>query len=233
MNGDLFSLREEEIFKTLKHLKDCDFVLIGGYAVNAYALPRFSVDCDIVIKDENELKKIERILLKTGYKKQKVAEGQYSGFFSRYEKKLENNFAVSMDILIGNIKDRMTGAMFSAGWIFENSGMKMLRGKTITEQLNQRIIDIDALIVMKIISCRATDIRDVFMMFPNAKDKDWIKSEIQIRYDFNDRITKIIEKISSKQFKDGISGVYGYFDQKVFEKHKLGILRFKKNIYKS
>ena len=53
--ADLFQLREKEIFETLRKLKDRNFVLIGGYAVNAYTLPRFSVDCDIVIyKDDLE-----------------------------------------------------------------------------------------------------------------------------------------------------------------------------------
>ncbi|MBU1201183.1 MAG: hypothetical protein KJ583_04000 [Nanoarchaeota archaeon] len=132
-----------------------------------------------------------------------------------------------MDVLICNVTDRMTGAIFVADWIFENSSIKILRGKTITEELEMRIINIDALLVMKIISCRSTDIRDVFMMFPKSKNKEWMKSEIQMRCDFKDRIAKIIEKISSKQFKDGLSGVYGYFDQKVFEKHKNAILSFK------
>lgn len=228
MIKDLFSLREEEIFKTLKKLKDFDLVIIGGYAVNAYALPRFSVDCDIVIKDENELRKIEKIILQIGYKKEKFPqEPQYSGKFFRYEKKLDNNFAVSMDILIGNVTDRMTKAVFTANWIFDNSSITLLKGKTIAEELKIRIINIDALLIMKTISCRSTDIRDVFMMFPKAQNKEWIKSEIQIKYDFQERIAKIIEKISSKQFKDGLSGVYGYFDQKIFEKHKKAIIAFK------
>jgi len=224
---DPLSLREEEIFKTLKELKECDSAIIGGYAVNTYALPRFSVDCDIVIKDQAELRKIEKILLKIGYKKERLPkDAQYSGGFSRYEKKLDNGFAVSMDVLIGNVADRLTGVIFSTEWIFENSSIKILRGKTISEELKMRIIDVDSLLVMKIISCRSTDIRDVFMMFPKAEDKEWIKSEIMMRCDFKDRITKVIEKISSKQFTDGLSGVYGYFDQKVFEKHKKAILSF-------
>lgn len=227
MIKDPLSLREEEIFKTLEELKGCDFVVIGGYAVNTYALPRFSVDCDIVIKDENELRKIEKILLKIGYKKERLPkDAQYSGSFSRYEKKLDNGFAVSMDVLIGNVADRLTGVVFSADWIFENSGVKILRGKTISEELKMRIIGINPLLVMKIISCRSTDIRDVFMMFPKAEDKEWIRSEVQAKYDFKDRITKVVEKISSKQFKDGLSGVYGYFDQKIFEKHKKAIIGF-------
>ena len=227
MITNLLSLREAEIFSTLKELKGCYFVVIGGYAVNAYTLPRFSLDCDLVIKDENELRKIGKVLLKIGYKKEKLPKGpQYQGSFCRYEKKLDNNFVVSMDIMIGSVTDRMTGAVFSAEWIFEHSSMKTLKGKTIMGDIKMRIIDIDALLVMKIISCRSTDIRDVFMAFPKAQNKEWIKSEVQLRYNLKERITKIIGWISSKQFKDGLSGVYGYFDQKVFEKHKNAILSF-------
>lgn len=223
-----FSLREKEIFDTLKRLKDCDFAVIGGYAVNAYALPRFSVDCDIIVKDGNELHKIGMLLKDLGYKKEDQHEEMpYSGNFVRFEKKLSNNFSVSIDILIGNITDRATGVKFSAEWVFQHSSARHLKGKTITEELRLRIMDIDALIVVKIISCRATDIRDIFMMLPHAKSKEWIISEVSSRYDFKDRIMKIIEKVTSKQFKDGLSGIYGYFDLKVFEKHKKEILSLK------
>lgn len=227
MKKDLFSLREEEIFLTLKDLEKCNFVIIGGYAVNAYTLPRFSVDCDIVIKDENELQKIGKILLKRGYKKEKnEADTQYKGSFARYEKKLENSFTVSMDILIDTVADRMTEATFSAEWIFEHSSKKTLRGKTITEELKLRISDRDALLVMKMISARATDIRDVFMMLPDAEDKEWIRSEINLRYSLKNRIDTILEKVNSKQFKDGIAGVYGHIDEKLFEKHRKALLAF-------
>jgi len=226
MKNDPLTLREYEIFQTLRELKDCDFTVIGGYAVNAYALPRFSVDCDMVIKDKNELKKIEKLLVRMGYEKKADEESQYSGRFSRYDKKLDNNFTVSVDLLVHAVADRMTGVAFTADWIFKNSGKKVLRGKTITEELELRIIDIDALLVMKMISCRSTDVRDVFMMMPKANDMEWIKSEITTRCDLTDRIDKIMEKVASKQFKDGLSGVYGRLDSKVFEKHKKAIMAF-------
>ena len=41
-------LREKEIFETLKRINGIKFVVIGGYAVNPYTIPRFSVDCDLV-----------------------------------------------------------------------------------------------------------------------------------------------------------------------------------------
>ena len=225
MPEDLFSLREKEIFDTLNVLKSCEFVVIGGYAVNAYALPRFSIDCDIVIKSDKELEKIEKSLLKFGYAREVIPHDAYSGRFRRYIKKLAVNFYVSMDILIENVTDRQTGVVISADWIFDNSKISVFRGKTNLSELKLRIIDIDALLVMKIISCRATDIRDVFMMIPNAKDISWVKKEISSRCDFKDRVGQLIRKIESKQFKDGISGVYGYLDQKVFDKHKKATLK--------
>jgi DNA relaxase NicK len=226
MDTNSFSIREREIFNILKQIKDYDFVMIGGYAVNAYTLPRFSVDCDIVIKDSNELSKIAKILVNFGYKKNNPkGEFAYSGKFCRYEKILSKDFSVSIDILIGDVSDRMTGIIFDAEWIFKHSSKNRLNGKTIIEELQLKIIDIDALIVMKTISCRATDIRDIFMMLPNAKDIEWIKKEISSRYDFNSRIKKILEKINSKQFKDGLSGVYGQIDNNLFDKHKKTVER--------
>ncbi len=227
MIKNLFPLREEEIFRTLKELKNCDFVVTGGYAVNAYTLPRFSADCDIVIKDRNELRKIEKVLQKIGYtKKHSPTEVLYSGNFSRHEKELDHHFAVSMDLLVGSVLDRMTGSVFTAEWVFKHSQMRVLKGKTILEELKLKIINLDALLVMKIISCRSTDIRDVFMMLPYAKDEEWIKTEVNPRYNLKDRITKIQEKVSSKQFQDGLSGVYGYFDPKIFAKHKKAVMTF-------
>jgi len=64
MNKDLFSLREEEIFRTLEELQKEEFVIIGGYAVNVYTFPRFSIDCDIVVKNEKAIDKIQEIFKK-------------------------------------------------------------------------------------------------------------------------------------------------------------------------
>lgn len=85
--------------------------------------------------------------------------------------------------------------------LFENSKMRVLKGKTITEELKTRIISINALLVMKIISCRQSDIRDVFMMLQNAENIEWVKSEVSAKYDLNERAGKISEKVNSKQFK--------------------------------
>lgn len=214
-------IREKEIFETLKRIKRSNFVVIGGYAVNAYALPRFSVDCDIVIKNHDELHKIEKILFDSGYQKMKsVSNLPYHGKFERYEKEIAQNFRVSMDILIGEVLDRQTNAKFPAEWIFDNSKIRNLRGKTISEELKLMIINPEALIVMKMISCRLTDIGDIFLLIGSVKDKAWIKKEVSERYDFNNRLFKLTSEIMSKQFKDGLQGVFGFIDEKIFERNK-------------
>jgi len=55
--------REELILETLQELPK-DTVLIGGYAVNAYVPPRFSIDCDLFVL--KGMDKVKKILLKKG-----------------------------------------------------------------------------------------------------------------------------------------------------------------------
>ena len=230
MAENLFSLREREIFNTLKKIKTFDFVLIGGYAVTSYTLSRFSVDCDIVVKNKEELKKIEKVLPELGYKKEEIDKTKlpYSGNFERYEKILTNKFVVNVDILFGEVSDRQTGIIFSADWVFENSEIRNFKGKTINEELKLRISNPDSLIAMKISSCRINDIRDVFMLIVHTNNKAWIKEEVSKRYNFNEKFLKIKEKINSKQFKDGLQGVFGFVDDKIFEKHKKAVLELGK-----
>lgn len=228
---NLFSLREKEIFETLKKIKEHEFVLIGGYAVTSYTLPRFSVDCDIVIENRKELEDIEKKLINIGYKKEDINKEKlsYYGNFERYEKLLSNNFKVSIDILIGEVLDRETKGSFSWDWISNNSEIKNIKGKTIKDELKLNVANPDSLCVMKILSCRINDIRDVFMLSLQVKDKKWIKEEISKRYNFNERFLRLKEKINSKQFKDGLQGVFGFIDNNLFEKHKREILSIERS----
>lgn len=222
---DLLQIREDEIFRTLNKIAKYKFALIGGYSANAYTLPRFSVDCDIVVENKNDLEKIGEELIKSGYRKEKSGSHlSYYGEFFRYEKEIRHNFNVSVDILFSKILDRQTNSTFDAAWVFKNSKIMQVKGKTIPIELKLRVINIDALIAMKIISCRITDIRDVFMLMPKAENAEWIKQEVISRCDFQNRFSKIKEKVASKQFKDNLQGVYGHIDDALFEKHKKAVL---------
>lgn len=223
----LLSLREEEIFRTIRKLAHCNFVLIGGYAVNAYTLPRFSVDCDIVVRKE-EQKKIEVVLKTLGYKRTDIISSDitYAHSFERYEKSLQNDLKVSVDVLIDEVFDRQTNVSFSTDWIFENSSVKSLKGKTIIDDIKIRIINVDALVILKFISARITDIRDIFMLITQVNDLQHLKEEITARVKFNPHFTKIKTVITSETFKNNLQGVFGYVDEKLFEKHKNVLLSF-------
>ena len=227
---EMLQLREKEIFETLRKIRKYKFVVIGGYAVNAYALPRFSVDCDIVIENDAELNVLEKELRNAKYVKEPTnfINLPYHEEFRRYEKEIAKNFRVSIDIMIKCVSDRNTHALFTAEWIFKNSALRLLKGKTITQELKLRIINPDALIATKLVSCRSTDIRDVFMLMPQAKDIEWVKEEIMKRCDFSDRFAIIRDKITSTKFKDDLQGVYGYVDKNLFEKHKKAVLELNK-----
>lgn len=222
---ELLQLREKEAFETLKKIKKHKFALIGGYAVNAYALPRFSVDCDIVVEDKAAAAKIEKELVKISYVRATDTDlMQYHEEFLKYEKTIMKNFKVSVDILIKNVSDRITRGIFNAEWVFKNSSVRMLKGKTIPEKLRLRIINPNALVVMKIVSCRNADIRDIFMLMPQVKDSGWVKKEVSERCNFESQFSRIKEKITSAQFKDNLQGVYGHVDKNLFEKHKKAVL---------
>lgn len=228
MVENLFQIREKEIFEILNSLRSQKFVVIGGYAVNAYVLPRFSVDCDIVVHKE-DISKITTILEKIGFtESQETSELSYGGKFKRFEKQIKKDFGVSIDILIGEVMDRQTGSVFSADWIFENSQIRILRGKTITERLETRIVNPEALFATKLVSCRKTDIRDMFLLISEIKNKNWIKQEVSNRCSFTDRFKILKEEVISSQFKDGLQGVFGFIDQKVFDKHIKLILSLEK-----
>ena len=173
--------------------------------------------------------KIEKELLKLGYKESKSeVETHYKGSFKRYKKEIRKNFIVSIDILIKEVFDRQTNSTFSAEWVFENSKIRSLKGKTITEELKLRIMNPDALFVMKMVTCRLTDIRDIFLLVASIKNKEWIREEILKRYSFEDRIEKVKKEITSKQFKDGLQGVFGFIDNKIFEKHQKMMLEMER-----
>lgn len=221
---DNLQLRENEIFKALKALDGMDFVLIGGYAANAYALPRFSVDCDIVIR-KKETYGIAGALKKIGYQRTDNAlDLPYHGEFVHFEKESAPGFFASVDILVDNVHDRQTGVSFDVEWIFSNSRKRQISGKTIMERLGVRVINPEALFVMKFISARVTDIRDVFMMADKVGDFGLVKKEIASRVDFKRQFEKITGTVMGRQFKDNLQGVYGYIDERVFEKHMKLIL---------
>ena len=95
--------REATCFRLLRELHDCEFVLIGGYAVSAYGPPRFSVDLDLVVPPTSVVP-IRRILRKRGMARVKAWDG--GGVFQGRAERWALGAAalpVAVDLLVGGV----------------------------------------------------------------------------------------------------------------------------------
>jgi len=213
----MLELREKEIFFMLEKLKDIDFVLIGGYAVNTYTQPRFSIDCDIVVQNNEDAKKIKDVLIREGYKEKEInLNVPYRGKFSCLIKQIDH-YSVSFDLLIGTVIDRQTNLKFPAEMIFENSKIRTLVGKTNPVKMKLRIADPELLIVMKLAPSRTSDVRDIFMLLEGNIDVGYVLSEIK-KYGLQKNLQRFKDYITGADFKDNLQGVFGKVDEKTFNK---------------
>jgi len=216
----MFFEREEEVLKTLDKIKKFDFVLIGGYAINAFTQPRFSVDCDLVTK-KAEAKKLKEALIKEGYKQEE------SGKFLRLSKKI-NNLKVGFDIMMDQVLDRRTNIAFKAEWIFENSKKRTFIGKTIPMKIKVRVANPEVLFIMKLVSGRKADYRDVFMLAGLNLDLNFIKKELNnLNTNLKEQREELEDFINSKNFKDSLQGVFGKVNEIAIKKNikKLSFLK--------
>ncbi len=226
----IFEEREKFIFSMLEGLKSkVDFVVIDGYAINAYTLPRFSVDCDLVVKDRKAMLAVKKLLELKGFAKRTIgALPGYRGEFLCLATK--KPVITTFDVLAGNVEDRITGTMFPAELIFKNSTKRTIFGKSNPANIETRVADPEMLFAMKAVSCRKPDIRDVFMLASTKLDKAkilQITKEVPIPAE---SIEKIVEKINSKGFKDSLQGVFGMLPEKQFETSKKKLVALLKNL---
>ena len=64
------------------------------------------------------------------------------------------------------------------------------------------------------------------MLLPMAKDTGKIRKELESRINVTEKFEKVKLKILSAEFKNNLQGVYGYIDEKAFEKHKKAFIDF-------
>lgn len=196
--------KENDIFDVLQKFIDSgiDFIIVGGYAVSSFK-HRFSVDADIVIKNEN-LQVFEEILEKNGFKKTitKELENVYSSRFARYEK--DN---ASVDVLIDALASRTTNAAFSYDLLFNNSTKRKIIG--IEKEVTARVLDRELLIVTKIHSGRLTDFRDIAALAKDA-DLDKIKKFLFIGdlKEVRKNLKELNKTVNNKRFIDSFKGVF-------------------------
>jgi len=206
-----FSDREKECFTFLKLIpKEKKYVIIGGYAVSSFGFPRFSVDLDITIP-EDELPFFKKLISDNGYEFKIGKEDlNYSGKFERYEKDL-----VSIDLLINGVQSRQTGYHYPFKYIFKNSQIREASGWDQTNRVKARIAKKEMLIALKIHSMRTADIRDIIMLCYKIPEITTIFNLLK-----NSPKEKIIEHINlllttlnDEKLKNSLKGVYSINDK--------------------
>ena len=103
MIGQSLVAREAEVLKTLRaiHQMREKSTLIGGYAVNAYStLPRYSVDCDIVVANPQVEKLLSFFKDRDYTEKGKAYLNEIEGIATRKLVKKVGGEQVSVDLLV-------------------------------------------------------------------------------------------------------------------------------------
>lgn len=198
--------REQEVMKIL-HLfldQESDFIVVGGYAVSTYK-KRFSIDLDVVIKEE-ALEKLEKLLVKEGYALhyEKKISLLYGENFKRFMKKM-NGLPVDIDFLINGLISRTTDATWGFDYIKKHSAKRKL---TSAEFLTP---EKELLIAMKFHSGRLSDMRDIIALMPCDKEK--LRKHL-----FQGDIGKLKQSMKKQasflnkpQFDDSFKGIFGPF----------------------
>jgi hypothetical protein len=219
--------REGAVLETLNRLSKDNIVLIGGYAVNAYVPPRFSIDCDLVVLGSSDT--IEAELKQDGFKKAEEGDASY-GNYVRYEIQERK---VSFDLLVNSVVDRDTGVAFEGELFKEHSAERTTVGRSVPTRIKMRIVDPELLFAMKFVSGRKQDTRDIFMLAGAALEWN-VVSEIIFgkcnRDLIKEKIRSAMAVVNSKSYRDSLQGPYGKMPDKRFEACQKNLTRFLKGL---
>ena len=227
-----FELRERLIFETLGKLKNLEFVLIGGHALNAYVPPRFSIDCDLMLERKKAADQIGGVLGGEGFRK--ISGGKTTppgGEFIVYTRRVDGA-RVNFDLLLGAVTDRLSGAFFEAKWIFERSKIRRVWARASPISVDVRTADPEVLFIMKLLTARKQDIRDAFMLAQLDLDWGYMKAYISgmPRMVTEGGIRRCRALVSSGEFRDGLHSAFGKIEEGVFERCRRRLMKFTEDL---
>lgn len=201
--------REAEIIRILKILEPQgeNFVVFGGYAINALTSHRFSVDCDIVI-DPKALKDTGTILAKEGYTALTTAkQPAYRVKMIKYVKPIGPG-KVSVELFPKEVSSRDTDGKWSFDLVKANSSK--LRVVGLTDSVEALVPKRELVMAMKIHAGRQTDLRDIAMLSERA---DWkVVNEFALCGNIRKvrkQIESAIDTIGKPEFSSSLKAEFG------------------------
>jgi len=220
---DMMRRREEEILGAIKHLseKTKDFskpemMVIGGYALRAFIpFSRFTRDCDFAVKKRNGWNiDFLKDILPDGFSiEHEEKRGSYAFMrcikFLRHEK---SRIKVSIDFMEGEIRgrDERDAVIIDEKMIDKRKFVELTIGG---EKVEIPVPCYTDYFIMKVVSCRASDIRDIAAMIlekgiPESLDER-LREVLPHPEIFNGKINRIISEIRRKTFLDSWRGIFG------------------------
>jgi len=228
--------REEEILKILTYLSGKTkfftkpkLILIGGYALRAFIkFSRYTRDCDFILKKKNGwyLDELKQIIPK-GWRVEALEKKDGYGFmrwikFLKYDKA---RIKVSLDFMEGEIRGREKEEVV----IIDDEMINNSEEVTITiagHEVRVHVPRYVDYVIMKVISCRASDIRDLASLI----HENGIPKELRRRVEkiipnpaiFYAKIKeRIIPEIKSKTFLDSWRGSMATTEYKEGDKEEV------------
>jgi len=218
----LMRKREDEILEMIKYLARVTrgftspkLVLIGGYALRAFIkFSRYTRDCDFVLKKRNgwHLDFLKEFLPKDwGIEN---FEKRHSYGFMRWLKYIRYNktkIRVSIDFMEGEIRGREPHDIV----LIDDKMINQAKRVQITisdEKIEVFVPNFQDYLVMKFISCRASDIRDIASLILENGVPEKIRQRIQEivpkpEIFYRKLKEKVIPEIKRKTFLDSWKGI--------------------------
>ena len=206
----LFVERESEVLRTIGAFADAglEFVVVGGYAVSCLGRHRFSVDLDVVI-DRRDLDAFTKILEERGFERCVERAGfdeVYGGRFVGYVKRIDG-LPVTVDLLVGSLVCRATGASWSYEYIRRHSTVAEVAGVELSARC--RVPERELLVAFKIHSGRRTDLRDVVVLMDETDIEKVIKhlrrgnlGKLRVQ------VNNMLEMLGDPRLADSLKGVF-------------------------
>ena len=216
---ELMNLREEEINKIIEQLSkqtngfdNPKMILIGGYALRSFtSFSRYTRDCDFVLKKSDgwNLDKIQQMLSKEMSTEAFEKRDNYG--FLRCVKLLRAGAKISIDFMEGEVRGRTDKQVFCITEKFIQKAKKVKI--TIAEKTSEMYVpDYMDYLILKLISARPSDIRDIATLVWKNGVPDDLKQEAKKTLShpeiIEENLKLIISDISDKRFLDSWKGTF-------------------------
>jgi len=156
-------------------------VLVGGYAIAAYGAPRYSVDVDIVISTSSrdawtDWLTTHHLERQRTHRVSRAGESQIEVQRWEYD-------AITLDLMIGGVRDRESGGVIPESWLLRKPSM--IRLELLSGPLAKpiRVVRLEGLWAMKLLAGRPHDLTDLFSIMHQKVDltevRDFFSESLQ------------------------------------------------------